>query len=88
MNRRPITVTRASTAFALRYNLFRPKGQPDLCYAVPEDQPVPSFITGESWDFGGTWGGVLPLRGTPAVAEPRVCRNGLHLMQIADLPTV
>jgi hypothetical protein len=88
MNGRPITATRASTDFALRYNLFRPKGQPDLCYAVPEDQPVPSFITGESWDFGGTWGGVLPLRGTPAVAEPRVCRNGLHLMQIAGLPTV
>ena len=65
MNRRPIAVTRTSTAFALRYNLFRRKWQPDLCCAVPEDQPVPSFITGESWDFGGTWWGVRPL-GTPA----------------------
>ena len=79
MNRRPIAATRTSTTFALPYNLFRHKWQPDLCCAVPEDQPVPSFITGESWDFGGTWWGVRPLPGTPAVAELGVCLNGFHL---------
>ena len=61
MNRCQITVTRASTAFTLRYNLFRPKWHPNLCYAVPEDQPVPSFIAGESWNFAGTWGGTCYL---------------------------
>ena len=74
---------RAASASALRYNLFRAKWHPDLCCAVPEDQPVPGFITGESWDFGGTWGGVLPRPGTAAVAELDVCLNGCHLLRIA-----
>jgi hypothetical protein len=77
---------RAASASALRYNLFRAKWHPDLCCAVPEDQPVPGFITGESWDFGGTWGGVLPRPGTAAVAELDVCLNGCHLLRIAGPP--
>lgn len=35
------------------YNLFRRREEPQLYCAVPEDYPVPSFIIGEAWDFGG-----------------------------------
>jgi hypothetical protein len=63
MKRRPITVDRASVAIELRYNLFRRKWQPDLCCAVPVDHPVPGFITGERWDFGGAWEAAAPPPG-------------------------
>ena len=70
MTRRPITVHRASVAIELRYNLFRHKWHPDLCCAVPEHHPVPSFVTGERWDFGGTCEGVIPPPGLhPTAAE-------------------
>ncbi|MGJ3263701.1 MAG: hypothetical protein ACFE0R_10745 [Salinarimonas sp.] len=35
------------------YNLFRRRDEPQLYCAVPEHYPVPSFIMGEAWDFGG-----------------------------------
>ena len=35
------------------YNLFRRREEPQLYCAVPEDYPVPAFIIGEAWDFGG-----------------------------------
>ena len=54
MTRHPIMVKRASVAIELGYNLFRHKWHPDLCCAVPEHHPVPSFVTGEQWDYGGT----------------------------------
>lgn len=37
----------------LTYNLFRRRMEPELFCAVPEDVPVPSFIGGGAWDFGG-----------------------------------
>lgn len=38
----------------LTYNLFRRKLEPDLYCAVPEDCPVPGFLTHDGWVFGGT----------------------------------
>ena len=35
------------------YNLFRRKGRLSLYCAVPEDAPVPSFMTESMWEFGG-----------------------------------
>lgn len=35
------------------YNLFRRRNEPELYCAVPEDWPVPGFIAGAAWDFGG-----------------------------------
>jgi PAS fold len=82
--RRQIAANRASTTFELRYNLFRRKGQLDLCCAVPEDRPVPSFVTGERWDFAGTWDGVVPAPGlNRRAAEFGVRLNGFHLFQLA-----
>jgi len=67
MNTGHITRNRASATSELRYNLFRHKAQPELRCAVPEDQPVPGFVTGELWDFWGTLDGISRLgfsRGT------------------------
>ena len=84
MTSRQIAAERAGTAFELRYHLFRRKGLPDLCCAVPEDRPIPSFVTGERWDLEGTWEGATPPPGlNPTAAELGVCLNGFHLFQIA-----
>jgi hypothetical protein len=34
----------------IAYNVFQSREQGLYC-AVPEDQPVPAFIVGESWEF-------------------------------------
>jgi hypothetical protein len=35
------------------YNLFCRRGRAELVCAVPEDRPVPAFITALNWEFGG-----------------------------------
>ena len=82
MKRSPITVNRASITIELRYNLFRHKWRPGLCCAVPESDPVPSFVTGEQWDFEGNWEGPISLPGLKlTAAESGVCADGFHLFQ-------
>ncbi|AWN42854.1 hypothetical protein DK389_23060 [Methylobacterium durans] len=36
------------------YNVFCRKRQPALRCAVRQDRPVPSFVHGDTWEFGGT----------------------------------
>ena len=82
MKSHPIAANRANEAIELRYNLFRHKWRPGLCCAVPESDPVPSFVTGEQWDFEGTWEGPISLPGlNPTTAEPGMRFNGFHLFQ-------
>jgi hypothetical protein len=38
---------------AIRYNLFRRKADQHLYCAVPEDRPVPKFVDGAEWEYGG-----------------------------------
>jgi hypothetical protein len=33
------------------YNLFRRKGNADLFCAVPENVPVPKFVTADEWEY-------------------------------------
>ena len=68
-----------------RYHLFRRKGQPDLFCAVPEDHPVPDFITGKCWTFVGTPDrSALPSGLNRTAAELGVQLNGFHLFQSTD----
>ncbi|HSP25685.1 MAG TPA: hypothetical protein VLQ65_10960 [Saliniramus sp.] len=71
--------TVASSAF----NLFRRKDEPELLCAVPEDRIVPSFIAGETWEFGGTiTGSSREHPGFDAGAARAAARyNGFYLFQ-------
>jgi hypothetical protein len=66
------------------YNLFRRKGRSELVCAVPEDRPVPAFITGTLWTFGGTLEHPerhrLAFNSEAADASVRV--NGFYLFQL------
>ena len=39
----------------IAYNVFQSRAKGIYC-AVPEDQPVPAFIVGESWEFSDKFG--------------------------------
>ena len=69
----------ASSAF----NLLRRKEEPELLCAVPEDRVVPSFIAGETWEFGGTiTGSSREHPGFDAGAARAAARyNGFYLFQ-------
>jgi len=38
----------------LTFNLFQHKDEPGLYCAVPEDRPVPAFLTGDEWGYADT----------------------------------
>jgi hypothetical protein len=66
------------------YNLFCREDQDELVCAVPEDQPVPSFITGPPWDFiGRVQESVIGSMGfNHGAAEASVQMNGFYLFQL------
>ena len=66
------------------YNLFRRKRRAELVCAVPEDWPVPVFITGASWEFGGKLENAdrNPLAFNREAAEASVRVNGFYLFQM------
>ena len=68
MKQAQIGVDQATTTFEPRYNMFQRKGQPDLYCIVPEDRPVPGFITDGYWTFAGTQCSAVPL---PGLTEPQ-----------------
>ncbi|TGE00289.1 hypothetical protein [Methylobacterium nonmethylotrophicum] len=80
---RPRTVRRWPT-----YNLFRRRAEPELVCAVPNDFPVPAFITGEAWSYAGSIS--APSEAPPgfsaAVAEHGAETCGFHLFH--QLPAV
>ncbi|MER2263574.1 hypothetical protein [Methylobacterium oxalidis] len=48
---------------AIAFNIFRRRRQRSLCCAVRQSKPVPLFIQGETWEFGGT---LSPSEALPA----------------------
>ncbi|MDR7039738.1 hypothetical protein J2X36_004516 [Methylobacterium sp. BE186] len=68
------------------YNVFRRKQQPALCCAVRQDWPVPSFVNGETWDFGGTVRAAeFTLAGfQPAAASQAMRLTGYYLFHALD----
>jgi hypothetical protein len=65
----------------LIYNLFRRKRETELFCAVPEDRPVPAFVKGRGWDYGGRAedGPRAPPGFDPTVARDGVRLNGFYL---------
>jgi hypothetical protein len=66
------------------YNLFRRKRRAELVCAVPEDRPVPVFITGALWEFGGKLENADRDRFAfnHEAAEASVRVNGFYLFQM------
>jgi hypothetical protein len=66
---------------AITYNLFRHGTDPAIMCAVPNDKPVPAFITGPAWCFERT----IPVDQEPAdsfrpkLATTAVRFNGFYL---------
>lgn len=66
------------------YNLFRRKREPDLCCAVRQDRPVPAFVHGEEWEFGGTvvdHGAKIPAGFQTSAAEQATQLSGFYIFQ-------
>ena len=66
------------------YNLFRRKRRAELVWAVPEDWPVPVFVTGALWEFGGKLENADrdPFAFNYEAAEASVRVNGFYLFQM------
>jgi hypothetical protein len=68
------------------YNLFCRADRDELVCAVPEDRPVPSFITGPTWDFVGRVkeNVIGSLSFNHEAAEASVQWNGFYLFQLIN----
>jgi hypothetical protein len=82
-------LTRAANSVERRlnlqtYNLFRRQNEEDLYCAVPEDVPVPPFVTDERWEWDQSLH-VSQLSGFDAkAAEISANRNGFYLFHSTD----
>ena len=65
------------------YNVFSTR-QRDMFCAVPEDRPVPSFLTGKSWEFRGKIGqdGSIKL---PRSFKVAVRFNGFYIFHALEI---
>ncbi|WP_336490389.1 hypothetical protein [Methylobacterium nigriterrae] len=62
------------------YNVFRRKRKPALRCAVRQDRPVPTFVNGETWDFGGVATTTEPPPGfQPEAASEAMRLTGYYL---------
>ncbi len=68
------------------YNLFCRADRDELVCAVPEDRPVPSFITGPTWDFVGRVkeNVIGSLSFNHEAAEASAQWNGFYLFQLIN----
>ncbi len=66
------------------YNLFRRRSEPELLCAVPEDRAVPSFLSGNDWEFGGTSASAALPPFDRLAARASVRFNGFYLFHAYD----
>jgi hypothetical protein len=68
------------------YNLFRRADRVELVCAVPEDRPVPDFVQGPAWQFGGRVEGAAigSSRFNREAAEASVRYNGFYFFQLIN----
>jgi PAS domain-containing protein len=79
----PLAAAR-SEACDCAYNLFRNKSRPEILCAVPEDYPIPSFISSEQWTYVGSLrsGAARPPGFCNRAATTGVRFNGFYLFQV------
>jgi len=83
---RTLTPSTTNQAAVRAYNLFRRRMQPDLVCAVPEDRAVPTFVTGDGWEFQGKASEAAALQRDFDVRAARasVRFNGFYLYHAYD----
>jgi len=62
---------------ASAYNVFARRRQLALRCAIAQGRPVPSFIQGETWEFGGT---VKPSEPMPVGFQPGAAQEAMRLL--------
>jgi|UPI0004B4C0C9 hypothetical protein len=66
------------------YNLFRRRGEAELFCAVPQDVPVPSFVTSDDWEYARPLD-IETLSGFDATAaQVSAAANGFYLFHSAS----
>jgi len=68
-----------ATRYRVTLNLFRGRLRRDLLCAVPQDEPVPSFLGGDAWEFAGTLS--RPAALLPATARAQARSSGFYLFE-------
>jgi len=71
----------------LTYNLFRHKSEADLYCAVPEDRPVPTFLTRDAWAYACSLDTIV-IPGFDATAGRTDKDNGFILFHQKQQSTV
>jgi hypothetical protein len=66
------------------YNLFRRKGEADLFCAVPQDVPVPSFVSAEEWEYAHPLEIETLSAFDATAAETSAAANGFYLFHSAS----
>jgi hypothetical protein len=65
------------------FNVFKRKRNPTLGCAVRQDRPIPEFIGGETWEFGGTVSLEEPFLGfQPELASETTRTTGYYLFKV------
>ncbi len=66
------------------YNLFRNQQRPEILCAVPENYPIPSFVSSEGWAYGGSLQSrdARPPGFCDRAATTGVRFNGFYLFQV------
>jgi hypothetical protein len=68
------------------YNLFLRKQEPDHCCAVRQDKPIPGFVQGGEWEFGGTvedTGAETPAGFQRSAAQVATQSEGFYIFKVA-----
>jgi hypothetical protein len=66
------------------YNLFRRKGEADLFCAVPQDVPVPAFVTADEWEYARPLDIETLSESDATAAQTSAAVNGFYLFHSAS----
>jgi hypothetical protein len=66
------------------YNLFRRKGRADLFCAVPQDVPVPNFVTADEWEYARPLDIETLSEFDADAAQTSAAANGFYLFHSAS----
>ena len=66
------------------YNLFRRKGAADLFCAVPQDAPVPNFVTADEWEYARPLDVETLSAFDATAAQTSAAANGFYLFHSAS----